>query len=137
MIEPLFAWARSRSLVPLPFIGAVPTRAASSWMSMGAVNALGAFAGAGLPRQADLLIVVGDVSHKAAPLLQRMHLRMADPSYVLHLKPDRATGLTYAFVEDLGQILPVDVVITGDPPSGDAVQQGLDALRDVVRGSRK
>lgn len=135
ILERLFARARARSLVPLPFIGTVGSRAAARWLDSGAVHALGDFSGAGLPRQADLLVVVGDVSHKAAPTLQRLYARMADPSYVLWVTAHdgEARGAGYATVPSVTEIVPVDVVIEGSPPTAEAIDEGLTRLRERVR----
>lgn len=137
-LERIFSAARARSLVPLPFVGALGSRASARWLASGTVNALGDFVGAGLPRQADLLLVVGDVSHKAAPTLQRLHARMADPSYVLWLRASdgRARCAAYATAPDVADLLPVDVIIEGDPPTADAIEAGLELLRERVRERR-
>lgn len=134
-LEPIFAFARSRSLVPLPFIGAVGSRASARWLAGGAVHAFGDLVGAGLPRQADLLVVVGEVSHKAAPTLQRLYARMADPSYVLWVTV-RDIGVRtagYAIAPSVTELLPVDVVIEGDPPTAAAIDEGMARLRERVR----
>jgi NADH:ubiquinone oxidoreductase subunit B-like Fe-S oxidoreductase len=137
-LERVFALARARSLVPLPFVGTVGSRASARWLQAGATHALGDFIGAGLPRQADLLVVVGEVSHKAAPTLQRLYARMADPSYVLWVKAhdDRARGAGYTTVPSVTDLVPVDVVIEGDPPTADGVDAGLALLRERVRTRR-
>lgn len=134
-LEPLFAYARSRSLVPLPFVGSVGSRASARWLESGAAHALGDFVGAGLPRQADLLVVVGEVSHKAAPTLQRLYARMADPSYVLWVTThdDGPRGAGYATSPSVTALVPVDVVIEGDPPSDEAIAEGVARLRQRVR----
>lgn len=134
MLDGVFSWALAQSLVPMPFIGTVPTRRAATWLAPGVTSSLGAFVGAGQPRQADLLIVVGTVSQKAAPVLQRLHARMAEPAFVLHIEAGSARG--YANVEDVGSIIPIDVVIRGEQPSADDVQEGLVRLREVVRRGR-
>lgn len=137
-LEGIFAFARARSLVPLPFVGAVGSRASARWLQAGATHALGDFVGAGLPRQADLLIVVGEVSHKAAPTLQRLYARMADPSYVLWVKAhdEASPGAGYTVVPSVTEIVPVDVVIEGDPPTAEAVEAGVRLLRERVRTRR-
>lgn len=137
--ERIFSAARARSLVPLPFVGAVGSRASARWLSSGTVNALGDFVGAGLPRQADLLVVVGAVSHKAAPTLQRLHARMADPSYVLWVRASdgRSRGAGYACAPNVSDLVPVDVIIEGDPPLPAAVEEGLVLLRQRVRERRR
>lgn len=134
-LDGLFAYARSRSLVPLLFVGTVASRRSARWLEGGALHGFGDFIGAGSPRQADLLVVVGEVPHKAAPTLQRLYARMADPSYVLWVTARevgaRAAG--YATVPKVSDIVPVDVVIEGDPPTPDALAEGMARLRERVR----
>jgi NADH:ubiquinone oxidoreductase subunit B-like Fe-S oxidoreductase len=92
--------------------------------------------GAGLPRQADLLIVIGDVTHKAAPVLQRLHARMADPSYVLWVRTQEAGAprpALYPTAADVTALVPVDVTLEGDPPSPAAALDALARLRQRVR----
>lgn len=136
MLDGIFSWALARSLVPMPFIGTLPTRASAPWLAPGALASLGAIQGAGQPRQADLLVVVGQVSQKSAPVLQRLHARMADPAFVLQVLPSAESGRSYASVEELASIIPVDVVIRGDSPSSDEVKEGLERLRSVVQRRR-
>jgi NADH:ubiquinone oxidoreductase subunit B-like Fe-S oxidoreductase len=137
---PIFSFARAKSLVPLPFIGTVSSRASARWLSQAALSSLGDLSGAGLPRQADLLVVVGEISHKAAPVLQRLYARMADPCYVLHIR-GRAAGKTsdagYCTINELAEVVPVDVTIEGDPPDDDAMAAGLERLRDRVTTRRR
>ncbi len=140
-LDRIFAAARARSLVPLPFVGNVGSRASARWLSSGTVkqgSALGDFTGAGLPRQADLLVVVGVISHKAAPTLQRFYARMADPSYVLWVRAHdgAAPPAGYCSAADVAELVPVDVVIEGDPPTAESVEAGLALLRERVRTRR-
>jgi NADH:ubiquinone oxidoreductase subunit B-like Fe-S oxidoreductase len=137
----IFRWARASSLVPLAFVGAVGSRRSALWLEAASIRGLGDLQGAGLPRQADVLVVVGDVTQKSAPLLQRLHARMADPSYVLHVRagprPEDRPLTGYALVQELSEVLPVDVVIEGDPPDDDALAEGLALLRTHVRAARR
>ena len=92
---------------------------------------LGPATGSASPRQADLLVVIGQISQKLAPILQRLHGRMASPSFVLCLgqgDADRYNTNSYATVTDITQIIPVDVIIRGTPPTQDDLSAGLDIL---------
>jgi len=136
----VFRWAQAQSLVALPFLGTVSSRRLAPWLDFTKVAALGRGPGTLVPRQADLLVVVGNVSHKLAPVLQQTHARMAHPAFVLHLGGDPPTALnakTYATVADLSQIIPVDVVVRGQPPTEDAVRRGLLALEQRIRMRRR
>lgn len=135
----VFRWAQSHSLVAFPFVGVVGSHALAPWLDFAKVAGLGRAPGTLHPRQADLMVVVGHVSHKLAPILQQTYSRMSHPSFVLHLGGDplEAGERTYALVWDLSQIVPVDVVIRGTPPSHSAVERGLAALEARIRQRRQ
>lgn len=139
LLDPVFAWARASSLVALPFVGSLPSRGFTSWLHASLPAELAGLSRGGSPRQADLLVVVGQISQKLAPSLQRTYARMADPSYVLHLRAPRGAGplpASYALVERLEEILPVDVVIEGNPPDRATLEQGLSLLSRRIREKR-
>jgi NADH-quinone oxidoreductase subunit B len=133
MIGWVFRWARARSLVVFPFVGALPSRRFAGWVSPEGVAERIPLPQGRSPRQADVLLVVGDVPHKLAPVVQRAYLRMAKPSYVLHVTSSAPPPPGYALVPRLEEILPVDVRVEGDPPSAEALERGLAALRRRVR----
>lgn len=140
-LEALFAFARSASLSAWPFIGTVDGEAAAAWLDWRVPAGFGPAPGAAAPGQADLLVVVGRISHKLAPVLMRTHAAMAHPSWVVHL-PMHPEGhvpgpLGYASVDDLAEVLPIDVIIEGCPPSPAALSAGLAALgRRIRHGAR-
>ncbi len=131
---PLFTFAQAQSLAVLPFVGTIPSGGLLPWAQFQGAAALGPAPGSAVPRQADMLVVVGQVSQKLAPILQRTHAKMAVPSWVVHVRPPLPARPSYAGVESLEEIIPVDVVIEGDPPDDETVARGLAALEDRVRG---
>ncbi|MFZ9886520.1 MAG: hypothetical protein ACO3JL_03365 [Myxococcota bacterium] len=126
----MFRRERPRSLVPLLFKGAVSTRQSARWVQSKAGGRLGAGSDAASPRHANLLVVCGDISQKAAPVLQRLFTRMAEPCQVLWICTRKAlapqTG--YALVDDLRWVLPVDVILLGDPPTDADLEAALRQL---------
>ena len=93
--------------------------------------------GAGLPRfsprQADVLFVVGTISHKIAPVLKRIYDQMAEPRWVIAFGVCTCTGgfyNNYATVMGIDTILPVDVYIPGCPPRPEMVLDGLKEQTD-------
>ena len=127
----LFTWAGSASLSAIPFIGTVDAPEAADWLDWARPSGVGPAPGAATAGQADLLIVVGRVSQKLAPVLMRTHAAMAHPALVMWLPMGRegAAPRSYASVVDVTQVLPVDVVVHGCPPSDDGLARGLAALR--------
>ena len=121
-------WARARSRVGLAVIGAVPGSSAALFMDPMQLP-LGFATDAATPRQADVLVVVGAVSHKLAPFLVRLHAAMAQPAAVLaidlappHTKPH------YPLVARIVDIVPVDVWLTGPLPTAEDLAAAVAAL---------
>jgi NADH-quinone oxidoreductase subunit B len=94
------------------------------------------------PRQADLLIVSGMVSHKAAPHLKQLYDEMLFPKYVLAVGACANCGGLfssegcYASIGGVDQLIPVDVYIPGCPPRPEAIMNGLIALQEKISGQK-
>lgn len=136
-VEQVFAWARASSLTALPVRASFCSRAMDAWLQANLPAELAMLALGGSPKQADLLVVLGEVSHKLAPHLQRLHARMADPCFVLHIRNLAVTSTSYALVSSLEDILPVDVVIEGTPPDAAQTERGLLQLRKKIQEKRR
>jgi hypothetical protein len=134
LLRPLFLWARQKSRVGLGVVGALPTAASgndSSAWSQPRLLPIGLPTDANNARQADLLVIVGRLSHKLAPFLVRTHAAMARPAQVLvvNLEPGGARiPRTYASLDDVTLILPVDVLIESAHPRQDVIERALRAL---------
>jgi len=136
LLAPVLAWARRESLVALPVIGALPGPAMRAWSEEGTLP-LDIPTDAPTPRHADALVVVGRVSHKAAPVLLRLHAEMARPCVVLAIDAEPGFArvpLAYGCVPRVEEILPVDVVVRGAPPRPETLARGLAALAAIRAG---
>lgn len=95
------------------------------------------------PRHADLLIVNGAVSYKAASELRAVYDRMAAPKYVLAVGACACRGgafapqWSYSTVPGVDRIVPVDVYVPGCPPRPEAIMDGLITLQEKIVGIRK
>jgi NADH-quinone oxidoreductase subunit B len=130
ILGPLVRWARRKSRVGLAVVGALPGRDAFAF-AQPRLLPIGVPTDAPGPRQADLLVVVGRISHKLAPFLVRTHAAMARPTGVLVIEMEPVDGAVprlYASVADVAAIIPVDVVVRGHPPTPAMLARALEAL---------
>ena len=77
-------WARKFSLFPYPFVTAC---CAMEFMSVSSTlydtDRFGAALPRFTPRQSDLLMVVGTIAHKQAPILKKVYEQMCEPKWVI------------------------------------------------------
>ena len=89
------------------------------------------------PRQADLMIVAGTVTHKMAPLVRRLYDQMPEPKYVMAMGSCAICGGpfadSYSVVEGVDKVVPVDVFVPGCPPRPEALIDAFLKLRAKLR----
>ncbi len=132
-LAPVFLWARKKSRVGLGVVGSLPDHTASAFFEPRALP-IGIPTDANHARHADVLVVVGRVSHKLAPFLVRTHASMARPAQVLWLDLEPARGRSYASVDNLADIMAVDVVVRARQPTQQQLARALSALDATDRG---
>ena len=100
--------------------------------------------GAGLPRfsprMADVLLVVGTVSHKLSPALKLIYNQMCEPKWVIAFGACASVGGpydNYATLQGVDRIVPVDVYIAGCPPRPEAVLEGLMKLHEKILNQKQ
>jgi NADH-quinone oxidoreductase subunit B len=138
--DELVGWARKFSLFPYPFVTAC---CAMEFMAVSSspydTDRFGAALPRFSPRQADLLMVVGTVTHKQAPVLYKVYEQMCEPKWVMAFGVCATSGgfyQNYAAVQGIDKIIPVDVYVPGCPPRPEMVIDGIMQLQDRIARQR-
>lgn len=137
-LDDLINWGRSNSLWSLTF---ATSCCGIEFMSVGAARydfaRFGFEVTRNSPRQADLIMVAGTITHKMAPVLKRLYDQMAEPKYVVAVGGCAISGGpfkgSYHVVNGVDKILPVDVYIPGCPPRPEAILYGMMQLQRKVQ----
>src|SRR5271166_607687 len=88
------------------------------------------------PRHADVLMVTGPVTKNMRDALERTYHATPDPKWVVAIGDCARDGGcfagSYAVVGGVSEVIPVDLLIAGCPPTPTAMLQGLLALLERV-----
>lgn len=129
--------ARANSLWPLPF--ATSCCGIEFMATMGAHYDLGRFGAERLsfsPRQADLLMVMGTIAKKMAPIVHQIYEQMAEPRWVLAVGACASSGGifdTYSVLQGIDRVVPVDVYVPGCPPRPEQIIDGFMKIQELVK----
>ena len=137
-LDDLINWGRSNSLWSLTF---ATSCCGIEFMSVGAARydfaRFGFEVTRNSPRQADLIMCAGTITHKMAPVLKRLYDQMAEPKYVVAVGGCAISGGpfkdSYHVLNDIDKIIPVDVYIPGCPPRPEAILYGMMQLQRKVK----
>ena len=128
--------ARANSLWPLPF--ATSCCGIEFMATMGSTYDLARFGSERLaftPRQCDLLMVMGTISKKMAPVLKQVYIQMAEPRWVIAVGACASSGGifdTYSVLQGIDEVIPVDVYVPGCPPRPEAIIDGVMRIQELV-----
>ena len=139
-IDYILNWSRSNSLWPLTF--ATSCCGIEMMQTVASDNDIARFGSEvfrGSPRQADLLICAGTITHKMAPALLRLYEQMPEPKYVIAMGACTCGGgmfaqTSYSVIKGIDKIIPVDIYLPMCPPKPESL---LDAIRKLQSNIKK
>jgi len=140
-LDRAIGWARKYSIFPYPFATAC---CAMEYMSLSMspydIDRFGELLPRFTPRQADLLMVIGTVTMRQAPILKRVYEQMAEPKWVMAFGACASTGGfydNYTTLPGIDLVIPVDVYVPGCPPRPEVVLDGLMALQRKIQREKQ
>lgn len=135
-LDQVVGLARKNSLWPLPF--ATSCCGIEFMATMGShydISRFGSERPSFSPRQADLLMVMGTIAKKMAPVLRQTYEQMSEPRWVLSVGACACSGGifdTYSVLQGIDRVIPVDVYVPGCPPRPEQILEGLMKIQELA-----
>jgi NADH-quinone oxidoreductase subunit B len=88
------------------------------------------------PRQADLMLINGRMSHKMATVVRQVYDQMAEPKWAISMGSCASSGgifNNYAIVQGVDHVVPVDIYIPGCPPRPEMLIHAILELAEQIK----
>jgi len=139
-VDAVVNWVRKNSVWPMPMgLACCAIELMASGSSRFDIARFGMEVMRFSPRQCDCMIVSGTVTYKMSEMVRRIYDQMPDPKWVVAMGACASSGgmyRSYAVLQGVDRILPVDVYISGCPPRPEAILDAMMLLQKKIQGSK-